>query len=223
MERSVAIEDYVRAIYQLAQEETPVSTTALARRMAVAPASVTGMLKRLHGLGLVNYEPYAGVSLSDSGERMALEVIRHHRLIETFLAEALGVSWDQVHDEAHRLEHHISEALEDRMAEVLGHPLRDPHGAPIPPKEGPFRPTLYPRLTQFGTGARLVIREVADEDAEHLRSLAHLGLRPDVAITVLRAQADEPTVTLALTGLEGVALLVDRPLAAALWVEEVPG
>ncbi len=219
MERSVAVEDYVRAIYQLAQEETPVSTTALARHMAVAPASVTGMLKRLQGLGLVVYERYAGVGLSPAGERMALEVIRHHRLIETYLAEALGVSWDQVHEEAHRLEHHISEALEDRMAEVLGHPRRDPHGAPIPPKEGPFRPPRYPLLTQFAAGARLVIREVADEDAEHLRALARLGLRPDVALTLVRAEAGEATVTLALAGLEGVSLVVDRALAAALRVE----
>jgi DtxR family Mn-dependent transcriptional regulator len=221
MVRSVAIEDYVRAIYQLQQRESPVATMALARRMRVAPASATGMLKRLHALGLVAHEPYAGVTLTGAGERMALEVIRHHRLIETYLAEALGVSWDQVHDEAHRLEHHISEALEDRMAEVLGHPLRDPHGAPIPPKEGPFAPPVHRLLTEFGAGVRLVIREVMDEDADRLRALGRLGLRPDVVVTVLRAEPEEPTITLGLADVADVSLILDRSLAATLWVEDL--
>lgn len=221
MERSVAIEDYVRAIYQLQQQQRPVATTVLARSMQVAPASATGMLKRLQLLGLVIYAPYAGVTLTPAGERMALEVIRHHRLIETYLAEALGVSWDQVHDEAHRLEHHISEALEDRMAEVLGHPRRDPHGAMIPPKDGPFSPPVYRLLTEFGSGTRLVIREVMDEDADRLRALGRLGLRPDVVVTVLRAEPGEPTITLGLADVADVALVVDRGLAAALWVEDL--
>lgn len=221
MERSVAIEDYVRAIYQLQQQERPVATTALARSMNVAPASATGMLKRLHGLGLVTHERYAGVVLTPAGEQMALEVIRHHRLIETYLAEALGVSWDQVHDEAHRLEHHISEALEDRMAEVLGDPRRDPHGAMIPPKVGPFVPPVYRLLSEFGAGAHLVIREVMDEDAERLRALGRLGLRPDVVLTVLRADPDEPSISLVIDDLAGVSLVVDRELAAALWVDEL--
>ena len=221
MERSVAIEDYVRAIYQLQQQARPVATTALARRMSVAPASATGMLKRLHGLGLVAHEPYAGVTLTPSGERMALEVVRHHRLIETFLAQALDLSWDQVHDEAHRLEHHISEALEDRMAEVLGHPQRDPHGAMIPPKDGPFQPPVYRLLTEFGSGARLAIREVMDEDAERLRALGRLGLRPDVVVTLLRAEPGEASITLGIADLAGASLVVDRLLAAALWVEDL--
>ena len=221
MERSVAIEDYVRAIYQLQQQEKPVATTALARRMNVAPASATGMLKRLHGLRLVTHEPYAGVVLTSAGEQMALEVIRHHRLIETYLAQALGVSWDQVHDEAHRLEHHISEALEDRMAEVLGHPHRDPHWAMIPPKDGPFDPPVYRLLTQFGSGARLIIREVMDEDAERLRALGRLGLRPDVVVTVLLAEPEAASITLGIDGLAGVSLVVERSLAAALWVDDL--
>jgi DtxR family Mn-dependent transcriptional regulator len=184
MELSAAIEDYVRAIYDLGRDGNPVSTSALAERLGVAPASVTGMLKRLAGLGLVRHQPYAGVELTPAGRKVALEVMRHHRLIETYLAEAMGVAWDQVHDEAHRLEHHISEDLEDRIAELLGHPERDPHGAMIPPKEGPFQEPDYPTLAEADPGARLVVREVSDEDADRLRYLGELGLLPDVELVV---------------------------------------
>src|SRR3954449_5133035 len=131
-----AVEDYAKAIYGLERhEEGPVTTSARAERLGVAPSSVTAMLKRLDELGLVRYEPYHGVKLTASGERLALEVIRHHRLIEAFLADALGMPWDRVHDEAEVLEHYISEDLERRMADKLGNPSLDPHGDPIPTPE----------------------------------------------------------------------------------------
>jgi len=182
---SAVMEDYVRAIYDLQGGSERVSTSALSERMEVAPATATGMVRRLARRGLAEYEPYAGVQLTPAGERVALEVIRHHRLIEAYLAEAMGLSWDQVHDEAHRLEHHISDELLDRMAEILGHPERDPHGAPIPPEDGPFDEPAYAALAEAKAGQRLVIRQVVDEDAERLRYLGELGLRPDVAIEVV--------------------------------------
>lgn len=197
---SSAMEDYVRAVYDLSSEESGATTTALARRLGVAPASVTGMLKRLRALGLVEHEPYGDVELTPAGERVALEIIRHHRLIETYLAEAMGVSWDEVHDEADRLEHHISDALGDRMAELLGHPKRDPHGAPIPPKEGPFVQPQYGTLAGASAGERLVIREVVDEDAERLRYLDSLGMVPDVEVEVLEVGPFGGPITVRVAG-----------------------
>ena len=174
------------------------------------------MLKRLSALGLVEHEPYAGVELNPSGERVALEVIRHHRLIETYLAEAMGVSWDEVHDEAHRLEHTISDALGDRMAELLGHPERDPHGAPIPPKDGPFVPPEYGTLAGATSGQRLIIREVVDEDAERLRYLDSLGMRPDVVIEVLEVGPFGGPITVRVGGAKHA---IGRELADTVFVE----
>ncbi len=196
--------------------DTAASTTELAERLGVAPASVTGMLKKLNGEGLVVHTRYAGVRLTPAGERVALEVMRHHRLIETFLAETLGVGWDEVHDEAHRLEHHISEALEERMAEALGHPTRDPHGGWIPPKEGPFEEPVYPTLAVAEAGQRLVVRAVADEDAERLRYLASLGLRPDTQLEVVDVAPFDGPITVRVGAVEHA---VGRRLAATISVE----
>lgn len=219
---SPAMEDYLRAIWDLGggAEGEPVATTHLARRMDVAPASVTGMIKRLAGLGLVLHERYAGARLSPLGERVALEVIRHHRIIETYLAEALGVGWDEVHDEAHRLEHHISDALGERMAEALGHPERDPHGAPIPPSRGPFVPTEYLCLSAAQPGDHLVVREVVDEDGAVLRQLDGLGLRPDVE---LRVVAVDPGGAQLRIDIDGRERHVTAELAAAVSVAAFPG
>lgn len=217
--RTVAEEDYLRAIYDLSRDGRAVSTTALAERLAVAPPSVTGMLHKLSGQGLVDHTRYAGVRLTPAGERVALEMIRHHRLIETFLAETLGVSWDQLHDEAHRLEHHISEALEDRMAEVLGHPERDPHGAAIPPKEGAFEDPPRPTLAEAEPGQRLMVWEVADEDAERLRALAALGLFPDTVFEVEAGGSASGPIPIRL---EGRRRSVARALAMAVRVAPAP-
>ncbi|MFT5196994.1 MAG: DtxR family Mn-dependent transcriptional regulator, partial [Candidatus Promineifilaceae bacterium] len=131
-----AIEDYLKTIYRLSQEEFPVSTSRLSEARQVKPASVTGMIKRLSSLDLVNYQKHYGVTLTESGRKIALEVIRHHRLIETYLMEALGFEWDEVHEQADILEHVISEKLEARIAAYLNHPEFDPHGAPIPRMDG---------------------------------------------------------------------------------------
>ena len=128
---SQAVEDYLKAIFEVQRDHGKVATTVLAERMGVTPASATGMMKKLAALKLVRHHPYRGVMLTRAGEKMALEVLRHHRLLELYLAEALGYTWDQVHDEACRLEHVISEAFEDRIFEALGRPTRDPHGEPI--------------------------------------------------------------------------------------------
>ena len=132
------MEDYLKAIHQIADanDGAAVSTQALADRLRVSTASVTGMIKRLDGLRLVAHEPYHGVRLTPRGEAIALEVLRHHRLLELYLVEHLGMAWDEVHAEADRLEHHISEGLEDRIAAKLGQPRRDPHGDPIPDRDG---------------------------------------------------------------------------------------
>ena len=141
LELSPAVQDYVKAVYALQGPEggpaaTTASTTAIAQRLQVSAASATNMLKKLDGMGLVEYQPYRGAALTDSGRKIALEVVRHHRLLETYLAEALGVPWDQVHAEAEVLEHALSEELEERIAAHLGHPTQDPHGHPIPAKDG---------------------------------------------------------------------------------------
>ena len=129
---SPAVEDYLKSVYETQRDEGRAVTTLLAERMGVTPASATGMVKKLAALKLVRHVPYQGVVLTRAGQKIALEVLRHHRLVELYLAEALGYSWDRVHEEADRLEHVISEELEDRMFEALGRPTRDPHGEPIP-------------------------------------------------------------------------------------------
>ncbi len=149
---SVSIENYLKTIYLLQQEKTQVGTTVLAERLNVKPASVSGMLKKLGDLQLVSHTPYYGVMLSPGGEKIALEVIRHHRLIELYLVEALGYTWDEVHSEAEELEHVISEKLEARIAAWLGNPTRDPHGDPIPSLEGtlPSIPIIHFRRWRSG-------------------------------------------------------------------------
>src|SRR4051812_41097241 len=132
---SSAVEDYAKAIYALQRGEGAVSTTALAERLGVTAASASGMVRKLDEHGLVTHVPYRGVRLTDEGRRLALEVLRHHRLLELYLAESLGVPWDRVHDEAEVLEHHISEELEELIANALGNPTHDPHGDPIPTRE----------------------------------------------------------------------------------------
>jgi len=217
---SPAMEDYVRAIHHLRQDGGAVSTTALARYMAVAPASVTGMLKRLDRMGLVEHRRYGGAKLTGAGERVARELVRHHRIIETYLAEALGLSWDLVHEEANRLEHHVSARVGERMAHALGQPARDPHGAPIPGADDdePFVEPRYSTLDAADQGQRVVVREVADESPEHLRKLARLGMRPGVRVTVTRA-AHASTLIVHIEGSPD-AHEIPRDLAAIVSVED---
>ncbi|HWT79630.1 MAG TPA: metal-dependent transcriptional regulator, partial [Candidatus Methylomirabilis sp.] len=161
---SEATQDYLKAIYKLQEQGGVVSTSALAEAMEVTAASVTGMVKKLAGLKLVRHNPYRGVILSRAGQKIALEILRHHRLLELYLAEALGYSWDKVHEEAERLEHVISEEFEEKIFEVLGRPTRDPHGDPIPAKDGTVITTAHERLSDLEPGAKGVIRQVSDTD-----------------------------------------------------------
>lgn len=178
-------EDYLKAIYHLQQEESPVRTTTIARTLGVEPASVTGVIKRLSELDYLDYEPYKGVTLTAEGERIALEVIRHHRLIELYLIEALGYRWDEVHDEAEGLEHVVSPLFIERIEAALGHPEIDPHGAPIPTKDGQIEPTSDIALNQLNAGQGGTVSRVDDDDPALLRYLAKLGIRPGTEIAVL--------------------------------------
>ncbi len=185
---SPAVQDYLKAIYQLdeqAEEPGPVTTSQVAEALAVTTASASNMLKKLDGLGYVVQEKRQGVELTASGRQAALEVIRHHRLLETFLATRLGMPWDEVHREAEVLEHHVSEALAARIAEALGHPERDPHGHPIPTLGGHVASTPTRRLSELGEGARAVVGRVDDRDDALLRFLAERGLVPDAGVEVL--------------------------------------
>jgi DtxR family Mn-dependent transcriptional regulator len=182
---SKAVEDYLKTIYQIQYEQGKVATTVLAERLGVAPASVTGMIKKLADMHLVVHEPYQGVMLTEAGQKIALEVLRHHRLIELFLAEALGVPWDQVHEEANKIEHVLSEDLENRMDALLGHPTTDPHGAPIPARDGSIdQPDCVP-LADLKPGQTALVAEVSDHDAALLRYLGELGLYPKVKVRVI--------------------------------------
>ena len=213
------VEDYLKAIYSLSREdlgEERVSTSAIAERMQVSAASATSMMQRLAELKLVGYVPYQGVSLTEAGEKIALEVIRHHRLLELYLAEALGYPWDAVHDEAERLEHVISEEFEDRIDAMLGHPTIDPHGDPIPPKIG--RPPAHAtrRLSEVEIDESVVVRSVSDRDAGFLRRIASLELVPGTRITVV---ARQPGGAMTIER-KGAPLSIDQDLARRVFVEE---
>ena len=182
---SEAVEDYAKAIYALAnREEGPVGTSALAERLGVSPGTVTAMLKRMAEIGLVEHEPYHGVTLTADGRRVALEVIRHHRLLETFLSETLDVPWDRVHDEAEVLEHYISDDLEERIASALGDPSHDPHGDPIPGPALELADDESVALAELDAGQSATFTRVSDSDPEMLRHLDELGVRPGAIVRV---------------------------------------
>ncbi len=187
-EISSVMEDYIKAIFNLIQKEGKANTNDLAKSMNVSAPTVTQMVKRLVELKLVRHEPYKGVSLTQSGDKMALETIRHHRLIEQYLYEALGVPWDKVHSEAEKLEHVISEDLEKRIAEALNHPTHDPHGSPIPSKDLVLESEDLCLLTELLAGSRGIISEVPDEDPNLLRYLDELGLKPDTAFIIKKIE-----------------------------------
>lgn len=170
------VEDYLKAIYELERAGNAAATTDLATHLGVAPASVTGMVRRLADQGLLTHEPYRGVRLTAQGRRGALRTLRRHRVIEAYLVQALGYGWDQVHDEAERLEHSASDDLIDRMARAIGEPTVDPHGAPIPSREGAVDETRYATLADLPAGADARVMRVADEDPELLRYLSDIGL-----------------------------------------------
>jgi DtxR family Mn-dependent transcriptional regulator len=224
-ETSHATQDYLKAIF-LIQEEArvagepgkPVSTKALSDRMAVSAASGTNMMKRLGALGLVRHVPYKGAELTEAGRKVALEVIRHHRLLETYLAEALGVPWDQVHAEAEILEHVLSEDLEERIAARLGHPTTDPHGHPIPSRDLAMPSASERRLWEVGDGTEVAVERVSDAFAEALRYLDGLGIRPGARIEVVgRGPLSGPLFVRIGKKSEDVKAL-SKEISEAVWV-----
>jgi DtxR family Mn-dependent transcriptional regulator len=184
---SDVMEDYLKTIYVLQSEKgPPVSTSAIAERLGKTPPTVTSMIEKLAERGLVDREKYKGVELTDEGETVALEVIRHHRLIEAYLAEHLDYDWSEVHAEADALEHHISEEFERRVAKVLGNPTVDPHGDPIPGEDlEPIDVEAGSRLSDHGEGDRVVVARVSDRDEAELEYLADAGITPDTELEVV--------------------------------------
>lgn len=180
---SQAVEDYLKAIYVLQGDEAA-STTEIAERLGVSSASVTNMVKRLAKMNLVEYQSYRGVTLTHAGEKIALEIIRHHRLLETYLREVMDYSWEQMHEEAEQLEHHISEEFEKKLDELLGYPTHDPHGHPIPTREGIIEEPTSEPLSAVESGQKVVVSYLSDADAELLDYLETIGLLPGSAVSV---------------------------------------
>ena len=185
---TVAVQDYAKAIYTLESRDGAASTNDLAALLEVRPASVSGMLRKLSDLGLVEHERYRGVRLTERGRRVALEVIRHHRLVELFLVESLGMTWDEVHDEAEVLEHALSEELEELIATKLGNPTVDPHGDPIPSRELKLAETDAPSLAELEQGDTAIFVRVSDADPEMLRFLGERAIVPGTRLALVERQ-----------------------------------
>lgn len=196
------MEDYLKALYALREEsgDGVVTTQSLADYLKVSAPSASAMVKKLATMKLANHTPYRGVELSEAGQKIALEVVRHHRLLETYLSQVLGLDWDKVHEEADRLEHVLSEELEARIAAALGNPQRDPHGSPIPTSDGVVVMDHESRLADAAAGDRLTVCRVVDENPELLRHLSDQGLRPDAIVEVVRAVAAEGVLHLNVNG-----------------------
>jgi DtxR family Mn-dependent transcriptional regulator len=184
---SAVMEDYIKAIYSIENETGDrVSTSEIADYLDVTPPTVSSMIKKLEERGLVDREEYRGVTLTEEGEVVALEILRHHRLLESFLTEALDYDWADVHEEADRLEHHVSDQLTDRIAEVLGHPVSDPHGDPIPDRDLQLPDAEETaRLSAASEGDRVVVRRIRHQGDEELRYLAEAGVEPGKELRVV--------------------------------------
>ena len=197
---SQTVEDYIKVIYKYQVEEgsPTVSTKDIAEALEISAASVTSMIKRISKMGLAEYKSYQGVKLTEAGKKVALEIIRHHRLLELYLSEIMGYSWDEVHDEAEHLEHHISEQFEDTISEMLGHPQYDPHGDPIPAKNGELPPLDSDLLTEVGENKSYIIKRITDQNPELLRYLGELGLKPNAEIDLLSQAPFKGPVSLRL-------------------------
>jgi DtxR family transcriptional regulator, Mn-dependent transcriptional regulator len=215
--RTAAVEDYAKAIFSLeTRSEEPVPTNALAERLGITAGSVSAMLKRLGELGLISHVPYRGVRLTEDGRRIALEVIRHHRLIESYLTDALGMSWDRVHAEAEVLEHVLSEDLEALIAAKLGHPTVDPHGDPIPSADLQLQEPATDRLESLQPGDEGLFVRVSDSDPEMLRYLAERGIFPGDRFSVRERQPFGGPLFVSFDGAEHA---IGGALAAAMRVE----
>jgi len=220
-ELSTAMQDYLKVVCTASEwNAEPITTTALATRLNVAPSSVSEMIRRLAALGLVHHRPYEAIQLTEEGRRMGLAMMRRHRLIETFLVEELGYTWDEVHDEAEVLEHAISDKMLDRIDAKLGHPTRDPHGDPIPDAQGVVAmPDAVP-LGSLDAGESGQIARISDADPNLLRHLDELGLRLDDEVRVREKSPFTGGTT--ITRLSAVPiedLVLGEMALAAIWVE----
>jgi DtxR family Mn-dependent transcriptional regulator len=205
-------------IYRLQADEAPVKTTVLAEHLGVTAASISGMLRKLQRIGLVNHEPYYGVVLTLSGRQQAVRLLRRHRLWELFLTDVLGLPWDEVHAEAHRLEHATSERVAEKLAAFLGEPHIDPHGQPIPARDGTLLPRPSLPLTEIEAGQTVQVVEVPDGDPATLQYLAELGLYPGTEVQVLPTTLSEGQMELWLAG---AGHRLERQLAHRIAVTEV--
>jgi DtxR family Mn-dependent transcriptional regulator len=215
---SRSVEDYLKTIYGLSEGGDPASTSAIAEALDIQPASVTGMVKRMAENGLLEHVPYKGVELTGPGTREALRVLRRHRILETYLCERLAFSWEDVHDEAERLEHAASDQLIEQMARALGFPSHDPHGAPIPTEAGDIEATGGTTLAEANPGDRLRIRAVRDEDPADLRSMAADGLVPGARILVGPQPARDGAVDVTISGDDAGSRVVAEDLARQVYV-----
>ena len=210
------VEDYLKAIYEIGRGSVSVATNDIAQRLSLTAASVSGMVKRLADQGLLSYERYRGVMLTDTGRRAALRTIRRHRVIESYLSHALDYPWDRVHDEAERLEHAASDELVNRMASAIGEPVVDPHGAPIPSRDGLMDETDYLSLSELGAGFGARVVQVSDDDPEMLRYLGELAIVPGAEVIILSKAPYEGPITLRVAGTK---ISIGPALAAQVMVE----
>lgn len=213
---SPEVEDYLKAIYELQQEGQTVTTTAVSKVVERPAASVSKMFRYLSGLHLIDHARYQGVRLTPTGEKVALEVIRHHRLLELYLHQALGYGWDEVDAEAEKLEHHISEEFERRIDHMLDYPEVDPHGDPIPARDGTIAPLRGKPLSDAEPGELLVVLRVRDQNPEVLRYLARIGIRLDAAIEVVAKQPFNGPLDIRVAGERHA---IGRELAGNVFVE----
>ena len=213
-----SVEDYLKSVFHLTSQGGFATTSDIAEMLEVAPPSVSGMMKRLSETGLIEHVPYRGVQLTPQGRRAALQMIRRHRILEVYLTSKLGYDWGDVHVEAERLEHAVSEKLIERMAEALGEPRYDPHGAPIPTASGEIEEAELVSLADAPIGATVVLRQVGDEDPERLHYLAEQALVPGTQLTVTSRQPFNGPVSVRLGD---QTRIVGRELASLLWCEEV--
>ena len=216
---SQAVQDYIKAIYKL-QENGLVSTTELSNHLNISGASVTGMVKKMSAMGIVEYNSYKGVRLTPAGEKIALEIIRHHRLLELYLKEVMGFSLEKVHEEACRMEHVISTEFADKLNELLGDPKFDPHGHPIPTKFGTIDESIEKAINDYPEGTSLIIRSLFDEDPKLLAYLEEINLVPNVIVKILKI---EPFYGPIIIQYDNTERVIGHEVASCIFVDEVSG
>ena len=218
---SLTIENYTKAIYLLTSQgdRDSASTGALASHLRVSPGSVTSMLKTLHESGLANHRPYEGARLTEEGKKLALRVLRRHRLIELFLSQTLNLSWDEVHEEAEHMEHAVSDLLIDRIDAYLGHPELDPHGDPIPKSDGSIPTQEHAQLSECLAGSSVRLSRVVDQSPEFLRYLTESGLQIGATIRILAADSNAGSIELEVSEKR---LSLGKEISERLLVEPVP-